>query len=161
MRANNLRKNMWHICIPFCFRASESVATAVYRTRGRTMYLRMFKRFSIANSVTLCTQRFKRNPEASFTTCCQFSSSWCRPHSLNPVRISGNMQSCYGPQGTWEKKTIFNHHCCQCTMISFIMAQCLDRGFALYSTCTMLPKKTRPKQVADFRRIYIANIGLF
>jgi len=53
MRANNLRKNMWHISIPFCFRASESVATAVYRTRGRTMYLRMFKIFSIAHSVAL------------------------------------------------------------------------------------------------------------
>ena len=27
--------------------------------------------------------------------------------------------------------------CCQCTMISFIMAQCPDRGFVLYSTCCL------------------------
>ena len=41
------------------------------------------------------------------------------------------------------------------------MAQCPDRGFALYSTCYMLPKKMRPQQVADihFRRMIRCVVG--
>ena len=102
--ANNLRKIYGIFPFFFAFaRPSPWLPPCIGHGDAQCFYLRMFEIFSVANSEAFCTQRFKRNPEASFTTCCQFSSSWCRPHSLNPVRVSRNMQICYGPQGTWEK----------------------------------------------------------
>ena len=53
--------------------------------------------------------------------------------------------------------TEFWEHLLQCTMISFIMAQCPDRGFVLYSTCCL--KRCGQNKLLDFRPI--ANIRLF